>query len=141
MRWVSMLFVLCGSARLTAADEPRVPVAAALLSGDMPPSVRSRLLDDANSDERSGRAMTATGIALSLLGIALTIAGPALLAHEALCWGDCWGGGWGVPGSIAMMTIGPIAVVSGIPLWVVGQARSVRGQHTRIALVPMGLRF
>jgi hypothetical protein len=139
MRLASILLALCCCVRIAAADERRISVPAALLSGDMAPEVRARLLADADHDERSGRSMMAAGIVLTTLGTVLTIAGPLLLMHGAGCENNCRDSE--IFGSIAMSTIGPLAMVSGIPLWAVGQARNRRGERARVVLTPGGVRF
>ena len=141
-RLIAVLVLTIVSSAARADDEPRVPVPASLLSPDMSPETRLLLHTGADSDARRNRGMAIAGVVMSLVGTALTAGGVALTMHGALC-DSCGGddGGAQLGGSIAMMTIGPIAVLAGIPMWAVGQSRAHDAERAKIVLTPTGFRF
>ncbi len=99
----------------------------------------------ARADERrAARGMMIAGIVLTGAGIVLAAPGIALVASAASCQGpSCDNHGSGLVGELggaAMIALGGSLIVTGVPLWIVGQRRF---QRARVSLAPtsLALRF
>ncbi len=107
--------------------------------------VLSLLGATARGDERavkSNRGMMITGIVLTAVGATLTMPGAVMIGAGTSCMtqdsyscGEQGAGVFGLTGAL-LVAMGGSLVVTGVPLWIVGQ---VRLKRARLAISPTAL--
>ncbi len=126
------------SCRAARADTDVVWVPLSLVRSAVAIEDRPALLRSLEEREQRGVAMWNTGIGLTVIGTLLTGIGAGLVVN-GFCVDRC-----GIAGSnsfvagVALLVLGPLGVLPGVPLWAAGQAKASRTQATRLSLSSTG---
>jgi len=136
MRTTALVLALAASlvAGTAHADEPDVLVPVSLLPSAVAPAQRPSV--DAYLRERQdeARRLRNAGIATTVIGSVMTLVGVGLFMH-GFCMDSCQNGDDGTfEIGTALIALGQGGVLTGIPIWAVGQTRVSRGDERRLSL-------
>jgi hypothetical protein len=138
MRTLSLIvaFMLCGS---VAHAEPEVMVPLRLVPAAVEPTKMPALQLSVADHEHSAKVLRNTGIAFTVIGTVLTGVGVAAMM-TGMCFDTCNNDNpMAFATGVSLLTFGQLAVLSGVPMWVVGQNRKTRAHTIAMSLTAGGL--
>jgi len=130
---VALSLVLCTS--LARADEPVLCAPVALTEQAVTPALRLRLPEIAANEAQQARNMRNAGIAVTVVGSFFTLLGVGLFTKN-FCIDGCQdhGSDGQLQAGMAMLAIGQVTVLSGVPVLASGSARLRRAERTQLSL-------
>ena len=127
------------SCRPARAESDVIWVPLSLVRSAVGPENRLALLGSLEEREQRGVNMRTTGITLTVIGTLLTGLGVGLF-WTGFCFDSCHNSDSGAAAAagIAMLVLGPLGTLTGIPLWAAGQTKVSRTRATRLSLSSTG---
>ena len=129
---VALAFLLCTT--LARADEPVLCAPVALVEAATPPALRLRLPELAASEAQQARTVRNAGIAVTVVGSVFTVLGASLFMKNFCIDGCSHSTDGGLEAGIAMLAVGQLTVMTGVPILASGSARLRRAERTQLSL-------